>query len=271
MKEFTLTDHKVRQGSLILVSPGNALAEEPDPEQLETLFPPENRKSAFQQEPFRSPEPSILLCRSAAENLRRLLERLSNSRQILAVSGFRSQAEQTRIWDQSWKENGAAYTQTFVAPPGHSEHQTGLAVDLAERRDQIDPICPAFPYTGICQDFRQLAPRFGYIERYPAGKETVTGIGPEPWHFRYVGWPHAQIMTAKGLVLEEYLAFLETYTSISRPFRFSEQGQEWDIFYRPWEGKGPRRLAVPDEVDCQISGTNRDGFIISLRRHIHGR
>ena len=258
MKEFFLTSQGARQGSLILVSPQYALAQEPASDQLEPLFPSSR------------PEPPILLARDAAGSLRRLLKQLPNARQILAVSGFRSLAEQTGIWAQSWEENGAAYTQTFVAQPGHSEHQTGLAVDLAERRDIIDPICPAFPYAGVCQDFRQLAPQFGWVERYPAGKEKITGIGPEPWHFRYVGHPHARIMAEKGLALEEYLAFLQEHTSASRPFRFQDMGQEWDVFYRPWPGGTPQRLAVPEEADCQVSGTNQGGFVISLRRRLHG-
>ena len=61
------------------------------------------------------------------------------------------------------------------------------------------------PYEGICQRFRELAPLYGFIERYPANKEAVTGIAHEPWHFRYVGRPHAQRMTDLGLTLEEYL------------------------------------------------------------------
>lgn len=79
-----------------------------------------------------------------------------------------------------------------------SEHQTGLAIDLAENKEQIDFICPHFPYTGICGEFRAAAPRFGFIERYVSGKEQITGIGAEPWHFRYVGYPHSVIMAEKN-------------------------------------------------------------------------
>ncbi len=60
----------------------------------------------------------------------------------------------------------------------------------------------------ICQTFREKAAKYGFILRYPAGKEHITGIGHEPWHFRYVGVPHAEIMASEGLTLVEYTDFL---------------------------------------------------------------
>ena len=90
---------------------------------------------------------------------------------IAPVSGWRSQEEQQSIWNESTEENGADFTAKYVAQPGHSEHQTGLAIDLGLRREKLDFIRPSFPYSGICEIFRQKAARYGFIERYPAGKE----------------------------------------------------------------------------------------------------
>lgn len=149
--------------------------------------------------------PDILLEREAANALALLMEKLDGWRSILPVSGWRSMAEQAELYRCSMAENGLEFTGQYVALPGRSEHQTGLAIDLGLRRPEVDLICPAFPYEGICQRFRELAPLYGFIERYPANKEAVTGIAHEPWHFRYVGRPHAQRMTGLGLTLEEYL------------------------------------------------------------------
>ena len=118
--------------------------------------------------------------------------------EIVAVSGFRTQEEQEKIWNDTLAESGLDFTKKYVAVPRHSEHQTGLAIDLAENKEQIDFICPHFPYTGIWGKFRMTAPRFGFVERYVSGKEQITGIGAEPWHFRYVGYPHSVIMTDGG-------------------------------------------------------------------------
>lgn len=113
--------------------------------------------------------------------------------------------EQEKLYQNALTESGPQFTEQYVALPGHSEHQTGLAIDLGLRQPEIDLIRPAFPYEGICQKFRELAPLYGFVERYPENKEAVTGIAHEPWHFRYVGCPHAQCMTGLGLTLEEYL------------------------------------------------------------------
>ena len=127
---------------------------------------------------------------------------------ILPVSGWRSHAEQQAIWADTLRREGAAFTKKYVALPGCSEHETGLAIDLAEKADTIDFIRPAFPYDGVCGAFRRAAARYGFIERYREDKTGLTGIAAEPWHFRYVGAPHAQLMEQRGLCLEEYIALL---------------------------------------------------------------
>ena len=149
--------------------------------------------------------PDILMERYAAYALQALIKKLNAYGKIVPVSGFRTQQEQQKIWDDTLKQHGLIYTQKYVAIPGCSEHQTGLAIDLALNQENIDFICPSFPDEGICHLFQQLAPSYGFILRYPKGKETVTKIGWEPWHFRYVGTPHAQIITNHHLTLEEYL------------------------------------------------------------------
>ena len=150
--------------------------------------------------------PNILLEREAAQALARIMEQIDGWRFIAPVSGWRSLEEQLTIYTDSLRENGPEFTAKFVAMPGHSEHLTGLAIDLGLRQPEIDFIRPAFPYEGICQKFRELAPAYGFIERYPKGKEHITGIAHEPWHFRYVGTPYSETMAFKGVTLEEYLA-----------------------------------------------------------------
>ncbi len=150
--------------------------------------------------------PDILLERKAVCALDLIMEQLDGWRYIVPVSGWRSLEEQASIYEESLRDNGPEFTARFVALPGHSEHETGLAIDLGLRQQSIDFIRPPFPYEGICQKFRELAPAFGFIERYPKGKEHITGIAHEPWHFRYVDTPHSEIMAFRGLTLEEYLA-----------------------------------------------------------------
>lgn len=150
----------------------------------------------------------IKLRRAAQTALTELLRAIGSGDKIVPVSGYRSQEEQTAIYESSLVENGLSFTEKYVAFPGCSEHQTGLAIDLALNQNVIDFICPNFPYDGICSEFRKKAPKYGFIERYPKGKEQITGIAHEPWHFRYVGCLHAEIMTVQNMTLEEYIETL---------------------------------------------------------------
>ena len=173
------------------------------------------------------------------------------------MSGWRSQQEQQRIWDDSMAEHGETFTRQYVALPGCSEHQTGLAIDLGKAAGYIDFIRPAFPYDGVCGRFRRLAARYGFIERYQWGKEEVTGISAEPWHFRYVGAPHAQLMETNGLCLEEYRDFLrQGPRSVAL-----ENGRMAQVFYVPAAG-AVTEVEVPEGC-CQISGDNVEGFILT--------
>ena len=173
----------------------------------------------------------VCLEKTAAERLKEIFRVIGCGKQILPVSGYRSLQEQRRIYQDSLKDHGSEYTKQFVALPGASEHQTGLAIDLGENKPPIDFICPSFPYEGICQEFRRRAPDFGFIERYQKGKEEIPGIAWEPWHFRYVGFPHSRIMAEYGLTLEEYLTRLRRY-SLEKPLGYKERdGREYEISY----------------------------------------
>lgn len=126
----------------------------------------------------------------------------------IVYSGYRTQETQQSIYDRNLlgniangysPEEAEALTRQWVAVPGTSEHQLGLAVDI----DSEDP--------DECSDEAVWAwllahcAEYGFILRYPADKTDVTGIGYEPWHFRYVGKEAAQAIMSEGIVLEEYL------------------------------------------------------------------
>ena len=106
--------------------------------------------------------------------------------QIIPVSGYRDRREQQRIYVDSLYEHGDTFTRQFVALPNCSEHQTGLAIDVGQAMDSIDFLCPAFPYEGICQQFRQKAATYGFIQRYSKDKEPVTGIAHEPVSYTHL-------------------------------------------------------------------------------------
>lgn len=208
-----------------------------------------------------APGSDVLLDTRAAAMLKGLISRLGAAGEIVPVSGWRSMREQREIWDGSMAENGTEFTRKYVALPGCSEHQTGLAIDLALRSDNIDFIRPDFPYDGICGRFRALAADYGFIERYQAGKEHITGIAAEPWHFRYVGRPHARLMSDNGLCLEEYVELLRSYPYPERLLETRGGVYEADVGFACDKSE----LELPD-APYQISGNNVDGYIYTLWR-----
>lgn len=239
----TLPDKNIHTGSLILINPEYSFRE----------------KTNTQLIPVCDMAPDILLQRDAATLLNRLMEDIGGWRCIAPVSGWRSYEEQHKIWEESLQENGEAFTRKYVAYPGHSEHETGLAIDLGLKQNHIDFIRPDFPNTGICRTFRRLAATYGFILRYPAGKESVTGIGYEPWHFRYVGVPHAEIMVQHALTLEEYIDFIRQYPFGEKPYRLQKNTQELLIGFISESGTAQ----LPGNRPYTISGNNVDGFILT--------
>lgn len=195
MNRVTVRPKDAQDDTLLLVNDRHPLTRWPAPESLAAVG-----------------QSGVLLRRDAAAQLAALLAALGAEEAIVPVSGFRAHAEQQALYADCLRTHGASFTERFVALPGCSEHETGLAIDLGERRDEIDFLRPAFPDTGLCGAFRKSAARFGFIERYPAGARSVTHIDAEPWHFRYIGAPHAAWLTDAGLTLEEYVGRLAGYS-----------------------------------------------------------
>lgn len=212
--------------------------------------------------------PEILIKKEAANVLQMIIEKLEAENSIVPVSGYRSAEEQTSIYDDSIKDNGIEFTKKYVALPNHSEHQTGLAIDLGLAKDNIDFICPDFPYDGVCHEFRKVAPDHGFIMRYAEDKEDITGISHEPWHFRYVGYPHSKIMDKRKLSLEEYTEFIKDYTEDNKYLFSQDNGADIEIYYVPAD-REKMEISIPEKCIHQISGNNVDGFVVTLWRKKH--
>ncbi|POP34600.1 hypothetical protein C3B58_02115 [Lactonifactor longoviformis] len=128
------------------------------------------------------------------------------------ASGYRSAERQQEILDQDIRKltaKGMDYDTAYqnvtrtVMPAGYSEHETGLAVDITALSNQmLDETQVDTPEN---RWLRENCSKYGFILRYPEGKEEITKIDYEPWHFRYVGKEAAREITEKQITLEEYL------------------------------------------------------------------
>ena len=122
---------------------------------------------------------------------------------IIGISGYRSYERQKKL------STGNPY----VAPPGTSEHQSGLALDVSCPAVNLELIS-AFSETPEGIWLARNASLYGFIIRYPSNKEHITGIPWEPWHIRYVTKPLANCLRLTGLTLEEY------YTTFGAPLQY---------------------------------------------------
>lgn len=249
--KLSISNEKIHAGNLVLVNADFPMQAEDEKELI----------------PVGEQYPEVLLKHKAVKFLELIFQKINSGHKIVPVSGYRSAKEQTDIYETSLRDNGEAFTQKFVALPYHSEHQTGLAIDLGLKKKVIDFICPEFPYDGICDEFRKAAPDYGFIERYPNGKEQITGIAHEPWHFRYVGYPHSKIMSTNNYTLEEYIEFVKQFSYGSHPLRLQGKGNNIEIFYVTAESTGITTITLPEDTVYQVSGNNTDGFVVTLWRN----
>lgn len=121
---------------------------------------------------------------------------------IVAVSAYRSYDYQLGLYTDYVATKGQEYADHCCARPGHSEHQTGLALDVMGSNLDYNQFEEAVEFPWM----KQNAHKYGFILRYPKGKEHITGFKYEPWHYRYVGKKVAKEIYQENITLEEYLA-----------------------------------------------------------------
>lgn len=128
-----------------------------------------------------------------------------------AQSKFRSYSTQNKLYNNYVKNRGKSAADTFSARPGHSEHQTGLAFDVCAKNKPC--INSDFNNTAEAKWLAANAYKYGFILRYPKGKESITGYKYESWHFRYVGKDLAAKLYNDGnwITLEEYFGITSKY------------------------------------------------------------
>lgn len=124
---------------------------------------------------------------------------------LTAFSTYRSYEYQTSLYDRYVKRDGVEKADRYSARPGYSEHQTGLAFDIGEVNYEKHWASSSFGETEAGKWVAANAYRYGFILRYPKGKEEITGYMHESWHFRYVGKEIAEEIFKRNVTLEEYL------------------------------------------------------------------
>jgi D-alanyl-D-alanine carboxypeptidase len=183
------------KGLLILINKENPIDREHKPDDLTPIkYYASDRSKA-----------SRFMREEAAEHFHKLVEDAAlEGYELVMTTAYRSYDFQEILWNNYVANEGEEAAARFSARPGQSEHQSGLAADVSS---------PSVNYAltesfESCEEGKWLAEnahRFGFIIRFPKGKESVTGYIYEPWHIRYVGIPIAKEIYSKEITLEEYL------------------------------------------------------------------
>lgn len=132
---------------------------------------------------------------------------------LVSVSGYRSYSKQQAIYKRKLSNVGGSYAKAdeYVARPGASEHQLGLAMDVGQKNSKAG-LTSSFGNTKGGQWLRENCYRFGFILRYQQGWEEITGYNYEPWHVRYVGKELSMSIKEANVPLETYLLSLREET-----------------------------------------------------------
>lgn len=149
---------------------------------------------------------TIYLREEASQHLEQLFSAAEQEAGLifLARSGYRSYETQVSLYQRYVDQNGQEAADRFSARAGHSEHQTGLAIDVTA--DSVNgQLTTEFGKTAEGIWLKDNAHRFGYIIRYLEGRESETGYQYEPWHIRYVGVEAATEIYQNNWILEQYL------------------------------------------------------------------
>lgn len=144
------------------------------------------------------------LRKEAADALEKMFaDAASNGIQLFAISGYRSYDRQQEVFNAEVSRVGEEQAIQAVAVPGFSEHQTGLSMDISSKSAGF-ALSEQFGKTAEGKWLKENAHRFGFILRYPKGKENITDYQYESWHYRYVGKKAASDIFKNDLTLEEY-------------------------------------------------------------------
>lgn len=176
----------------------------------------------------------------------------SGSSDVTIIGGFRTIEEQ----------NDKYYNGISQYQGGYTDYHTARSFDMG-----IFPKDGSssgfYSPTGIYSWIDEHAADYGFIVRFPDGKDSITGEAPRTQTYRYVGVPHAHYIKEKGLCLEEYIDAVKEYNS-SKPLEINVDSKLYHVYYVPASSGGNTDVPVPLNKTYTVSGNNADGFIVTI-------
>lgn len=189
-----------------------------------------------------------------------------NKKNVIVTQGLRTYDEQQAMLELKQSQYGM--NQTIAQTPGYSEHHTGYAIDIST---YVNNVMGTFTGENEYKWVHDNAHKYGFILRYPLGKEDITEISYESWHFRYVGVPHAQYIYRNGLSLEEYITLLSDCTYGNALEIYDEvTAQKYSVYSVAVNIDGTH-VPVPtvaEGTSYSLSGDNCGSIIVTVKEGV---
>lgn len=235
-----ITEDQIKRGNLLLVNSEYPVDQDSVKSDIVNLFTDNELTQGYVLL-----ESEMYLSKDVAQKFSKMvtIAQEEGVNHFLISSGFRDFEEQKVLYQDTGDD--------YALPPGHSEHNLGLALDVGSTETSM--------YNASEGEWiKENAWKHGFILRYPEDKVHITGIEYEPWHIRYVGLPHSAIMKKKNFVLEEYLDYLKEKQKVSIEFK----DEKYIVTYYPFSKN--LTINIPENKEYEISGNNMDGVIVTV-------
>lgn len=173
---------------------------------------------------------------------------------IFVLDGYRTYEEQV-------DRHNSGKSRTFEA--GHTDYHTGRTFDMFYNDNDSATGYSYFSASGNYEWFAENAAEYGFIVRFPEGKDDITGEKARAYTYRYVGIPHAVYINQNNMCMEEYIEELKLH-NIDNPLEITAGGRNYSVYYVPVEKSDENEIPVPADKLYSVSGNNSDGFIVTV-------
>ncbi|MDE6092381.1 MAG: M15 family metallopeptidase [Ruminococcus sp.] len=249
-KTVPISNENAYSGNLVMVNANHIYQFPTDDIELVTLY------DHISTEYYGVSDLVISLDAEVVEHLNQLMQDFAETQHntdIFIIGGYRSAEEQNQKYSY-----GTSYT-----IGGFSDYHTGRSFDMGVF-PQDGSSSGYYSPTGVYSWIDEHASDYGFVVRYPDGKENITGEKARTQTYRYVGVPHSTYMKQNNLCLEEYIEKLKSYT-INKPLEISSGIGLYKVYYVESDSDNMTDIGVPANSEYEISGNNEDGFIVTVR------
>lgn len=187
---------------------------------------------------------------------------LKNKKNIMIFNGYLDKATQKTYYDRAVSNYGEERASMMQALPGFADAHTGYSVDLRMyNNEEITDFKGENESSWIVEN----AYKYGFILRFPEGKEVTTGFNGSTGKYRYVGIPHSVMIRNNDFTLEEYITKVKAYTYDTDHWYCEYNGSSYEVYFAPAANGDTTVIYVPADKNYIISGNNVDGFIVTVK------